>query len=173
MGKSKHQHKFAQIMAEQVRACSIKENQASALDQAVIEVTTSETWATFVYTIGKLADSGLKAVLFPYIAALPGMPVVPANKVVLKLNFNQKLNTVSLHVQSPRDTVVFKNFDKKTYGYQVDACDHIITSDCSKEFNYAVLAKEINGQKHITVFHMKSKISVIPSVSSYKLQVDD
>merc|ERR1712025_373440 len=207
--KSKHQHKFAQIMAEQVRACSIKENQAFALDQAVIEVTTSETLPTFVYTFGKLADSGLKAVLFPYIAVLPGMPVVPANKVVFKLNFNQKLNTVSMHVQSPRDTVVFKNirlpveakhifpliakkspieqsyeaitgsplfgkcilgqgfvqtFDKKTYGYQVDACDHIITSDCSKEFNHAVLAKEINGQKHITVFHMKSKISLIPSV---------
>merc|ERR1719347_1239883 len=215
--KSKHQHKFAQIMAEQVKACSIKEDQASALDQAVIEVTTSETLPTFVYTIGKLADSGLKAVLLPYIAALPGMPVVPANKVVLKLNFNQKLNTVSMHVQSPRDTVVFKNirlpveakyifpliakkcpieqsyeaitgsplfgkcilgqgfvhtFDKKAYGYQVDTCDHIITSDCSKEFKNAVLAKEINGQKHITVFHMKSKISLIPSVSSYKLEVD-
>merc|ERR1711862_1039362 len=63
--KSKHQHKFAQIMAERVRACSIKEDQASALDQAVIEVTTSETLPTFVYTIGKLADSGLKAVLSP------------------------------------------------------------------------------------------------------------
>merc|ERR1712025_600804 len=76
--KSKHQHKFAQIMAEQVRACSIKENQAFALDQAVIEVTTSETLPTFVYTLGKLVDSGLKAVLSPYIAALPAMPVVPA-----------------------------------------------------------------------------------------------
>merc|ERR1711862_102732 len=63
----------------------------------------------FVYTAGKLADSGLKAGLFPYIAALPGMPVVAANKVVLKLHFNQKLNTVSMHVQSPMDTVVFKN----------------------------------------------------------------
>merc|ERR1719347_1513627 len=193
--KSKLQQEYDQIMAEQVRACSIKEDQASALDQAIIEVTTSETLPTFVYTAGKLVDSGLKAVLSPYIAALPAMPVVPANKLVLKLNFNQKLNTVSVHVQSPIDTDVFKNirlpvevksifpliakkspieqsyeaitrsplfakcvlgqrfvqtFDKKTYGYQVDSCDHIITSDCSKEFNHAVLAKEINGQKHIT-----------------------
>merc|ERR1712002_69559 len=215
--KSKLQQEYAQIMAEQVRACSIKEDQAFAFDQAVIEITTSETLPTFVYTFGKLADSGLKAVLFPYIAALPGMPVVAANKVVLKLHFNQKLNTVSMHVQSPMDTVVFKNirlpvevknifplsakknpmeqsyeaitgsplfgkcilgqgfvqtFDKKTYSYQVDSCDHIITSDCSKEFNHAVLTKEINGQKHITVFYKKSKISLIPSVSSYKLEVD-
>merc|ERR1711862_297082 len=66
-----------------------------------------------------------------------------------------------------------QTFDKKTYGYQVDSCDHIITSDCSKEFNNAVLAKEINGQKHITVFYKKSKISLIPSASSYKLEVDD
>jgi len=215
--KSILQQKFAQIMDEQVRACSIKEDQAFAFDQAVIEVTTSDTLPTFVYTFGKLVDSGLKAVLLPYIAALPGMPVVPANKVVLKLNFNQKLNTVSMHVQSPMDTVVFKNirlpvevknifpliakkspieqsyeaitgsplfgkcmlgqgfvqtFDKKTYGYQLDTCDHIITSDCSKEFNHAVLAKEINGQKHITVYYMMSKISLIQSLSSYKLEVD-
>merc|ERR1719312_693496 len=107
--KSKLQQEYAQIMAEQVKACSIKEDQAFALDQAVIEITTSETLPTFVYIFGKLADSGLKAVLFPYIAALPGMPVVAANKVVLKLHFNQKLNTVSMHVQSPMDTVVFKN----------------------------------------------------------------
>merc|ERR1719312_2037367 len=107
--KSKFQQEYDQIMAEQVRACSIKEDQASAFDQAVIEVTTSETLPTFVYTAGKLVDSGLKAMLFPYIAALPGMPVVSANKLVLKLNFNQKLNTVSMHVQSPMDTVVFKN----------------------------------------------------------------
>merc|ERR1719435_7092 len=205
--KSILQQKFAQIMEEQ----------AFAFDQAVIEVTTSDTLPTFVYTFGKLVDSGLKVVLLPYIAALPGMPVVPANKVVLKLNFNQKLNTVSMHVQSPMDTVVFKNirlpvevknifpliakkspieqsyeaitgsplfgkcmlgqgfvqtFDKKTYGYQLDTCDHIITSDCSKEFNHAVLAKEINGQKHITVYYMMSKISLIQSLSSYKLEVD-
>merc|ERR1719193_2935326 len=211
------QQKFAQIMDEQVRACSIKEDQAFAFDQAVIEVTTSDILPTFVYTFGKLVDSGLKAVLFPYIAALPGMPVVPANKVVLKLNFNQKLNTVSMHVQSPMDTVVFKNirlpaevknifpliakkspieqsyeaitgsplfgkcilgqgfvqtFDKKTYGYELDTCDHIITSDCSKEFKHAVLAKEINGEKHITVYYMMSKIYLIQSMSSYKLEID-
>merc|ERR1719233_2314036 len=57
----------------------------------LIEVTTSETLPTFVYSFGKIVDSGLKAMLLPYIAALPGWPVVPANKVVLKLNFNQKL----------------------------------------------------------------------------------
>merc|ERR1711887_397030 len=215
--KSILQQKFAQIIDEQVRACSIKEDQVFALDQSIIEVTTSETLPTFVYTFGKLVDSGLKAVLFPYIAAVPGMPIVPANRVVLKLNINQKLNIASLHVQSPIDSVVFKNirlpvevknifsliakkspieqsyeaitgsplfgkcilgqgfvqtFDKKTYAYQVDTCDHIITSDCSKEFNHAVLAKEINGQKHITVFYVMSKISLIPSLSSYKLEVD-
>merc|ERR1711909_135816 len=107
--KQKQYSKIAQIMDEQVRACSIKEDQAFALDQSIIEVTTSETLPTFVYTFGKLVDSGLKAVLFPYIAAVPGMPIVPANRVVLKLNINQKLNIASLHVQSPTDSVVFKN----------------------------------------------------------------
>merc|ERR1711970_775048 len=206
--KSKMQQKFSHITAEQVKACAINNDQKFAFDQAVIEMTTSETLPTFVYTFGKIVDSGLKAMLLPYIAALPGKSVVPANKVVLKLNFNQKLNTLSMNVQSPIETVVFRNifpmmakkspieqsyeaitgsslfgkcivgkgfvqtFDKMTYGYQLDTCDHIITSDCSKEFNHAVIAKEINGQKHITVFYMKSKISLIPSYSSYKLEVD-
>merc|ERR1711887_5607 len=215
--KSKMQQRFSHITAEQVKACTINNDQKFAFDHAVIEMTTSETLPTFVYSFGKIVDSGLKALLLPYIAALPGKSVVPANKVVLKLNFNQKLNTLSMNVQSPIDTVVFRNirlpvelknifpmmakkspmeqsyeaitgsslfgkcivgqgfvqtFDKMTYGYQLDTCDHIITSDCSKEFNHAVIAKEIDGQKHVTVFYLKSKISLIPSWPSYKLEVD-
>ena len=65
-----------------------------------------------------------------------------------------------------------QTFDKKTYGYQVDQCEHIITSDCSKEYNHAVIAKEVDGLKHITVYHKMSKLSLIPSYSSYKLEVD-
>merc|ERR1712025_604221 len=209
--------KYALISAKKVDVCNMKENQAFVFDQAIIEVTTSETLPTFVYTFGRLTNAGLKVLLYPYQVALPGLPVVPTNKIQVKLNFHQKLNAVTMHMETPMDTVVYKNvrlpvvlekivplvakkspmeqsyealtgsplygqclvgqgfvqtFDKKTYGYQVDTCDHIITSDCSKEFNNAVLAKEINGQKHITVFYKKSKISLIPSASSYKLEID-
>merc|ERR1711936_1486438 len=35
------------------------------------------------------------------------------------------------------------SFDKKTYSYQIDECDHLITSDCSKDQEHAILAKEV------------------------------
>merc|ERR1711955_34723 len=89
------------------------------------------------------------------------------------LNFDQRLNTITLKVHSPQDNVVFRNiripaslqnvlplvagqnpveqtykalygkafypkcvvgqgyvqtFDKKTYSYQVDECDHLMTA---------------------------------------------
>merc|ERR1719322_2196901 len=36
-----------------------------------------------------------------------------------------------------------QTFDKKSYSYHVDECDHVISSDCSKGLTHAVLAKEI------------------------------
>jgi len=214
---SKLHQKYALISAKRVDVCNMKENQAFVFDQAIIEVTTSETLPTFVYTFGRLTHAGLKVLLYPYQVALPGLPVVPTNKIQVKLNFNQKLNAVTMHMETPMDTVVYKNvrlpvlvekivpliakkspmeqsyealtgsplygkclvgqgfvqtYDKKTYGYQLDTCDHIITSDCSKEYSHAVIAKEITGQKHISVYYKKSKFSLIPSLATYKLEVD-
>jgi len=213
--KIKLQEKLGQISGEKLKACALKKVQSDALDQSVIEITTSDVLPTYVYTYGRLVNSGLKAMLFEYISGLPSY--IQSNKVQVKLNFNQKLNTVTMYVQTPMDTMVYKNirlpvqvqnllplvssmnpvehsykaltgsplygkcvlgqgfvqtFDQKTYGYQVDQCDHILASDCSKEYDHAVLAKEVNGLKHITIYHKMTKISLTPSYSSYKLEVD-
>merc|ERR1712083_665369 len=56
-----------------------------------------------------------------------------------------------------------QTFDKKTYSYQVDECDHVLVSDCSKNSQNAVLAKEVNGQKHVTIYEGRTKIEVRPS----------
>merc|ERR1712142_385241 len=77
---------FALISAKRVDVCNMKENQAFDFDQAIIEVTTSETLPTFVYTFGRLTHAGLKVLLYPYQVALPGLPVVPTNKIQVKLN---------------------------------------------------------------------------------------
>merc|ERR1711910_276194 len=71
------------------------------------------------------------------------------------------------------------SFDKKTYSYQIDECDHLITSDCSKDQEHAILAKEVNGHKHITIFESKTKITLRPAqayhnfVENWSLEVDD
>jgi len=71
-----------------------------------------------------------------------------------------------------------QTFDKKTYGYQVDQCEHLVTSDCSKEYHHAVTAKEVDGWKHITVYHGLTKIELKPSNSysssgaTFKLEIN-
>merc|ERR1712145_27604 len=71
-----------------------------------------------------------------------------------------------------------QTFDKKSYSYNVDECDHMITSDCSKDLSHAVLAKEVNGMKHVPLFHEQSKIELRPAqaysnyVDEYKLTVN-
>merc|ERR1712112_122368 len=144
-----------------------------------------------VYQWAKTLSTATKAVLFQYLNEVTE-PSIQQNKVHVRLNFDQRLNTITLKVQSPQDTVVFRNirvpasmqnvfplvagqnpiehtykalygkayypkcvvgqgyvqtFDKKTYSYQVDECDHLITSDCSQNHQHAVLAKEVNGQQ--------------------------
>merc|ERR1711971_729531 len=65
-----------------------------------------------------------------------------------------------------------QSYDKKSYSYQIDECDHLITSDCSKDFTHAILAKEVNGHKHVTIFEGKTKIEVSPA-QSYQTYVED
>jgi len=58
-------------------------------------------------------------------------------------------------------------FDKMTYRYNLDDCNHLITSDCSKSSN-AVLAKEKDNVKHITLFHEDTKIVLSEPLSRYQ-----
>merc|ERR1711881_470676 len=46
-----------------------------------------------------------------------------------------------------------QTFDKKTYSYQIDECDHLTASDCSGDNDHAVmvLTKEVNGMKQFTI----------------------
>jgi hypothetical protein len=55
-----------------------------------------------------------------------------------------------------------QTFDKKTYSYQIDECDHLTASDCSGDNDHAVmvLTKEVNGMKHITILVGQNKIEV-------------
>merc|ERR1712025_669291 len=64
-----------------------------------------------------------------------------------------------------------QTFDKKTYSYQLDECDHLLSSDCSKNAQNAVLSKEVNGQKHVTIFEGRTKIEIQPS-EAYAGQVE-
>merc|ERR1712029_466030 len=178
--------------------------QSRALDQTDITITTSQTLPQPVYKWARMLNTAAKAILYQYLAEV-SEPSQQQNQINVRLNFDPRIKTVNVQVQSPRDNVVFRNirlpqtlqnalpliagqnpaettfkaiwgkpyyakctigqgyvqtFDKKSYSYHVDECDHVISSDCSKGLSHAVLAKEINGVKHVTLFHEQSKIEL-------------
>merc|ERR1712168_717901 len=73
-----------------------------------------------------------------------------------------------------------QTFDQKTYSYQLDECDHVVASDCTGDSDHSVmvLAKEVNGMKHITILSGQTKIQLSPAqaysnnVEEYQLSVN-
>jgi len=215
LSKKSLQKKYAKIVDQQLQVCETKNDQKHALDETVIDITTSDVLPDFVKEYGRLVNSGLKIFLFEYIAQLPVYK--QSKKIQVKLNFNQKLNTMTMLVQSPVDVMLYKNirlpmylhgvlpliatknpleqsykalsssalhgkcilgqgyiqtFDKKTYSYQVDNCQHVLSADCSKKHSHSILVREVSGQKQVVIYHGLSKISFTPSYSTYTLEVD-
>jgi len=214
--KKTHLEKKHSISAlKKFESCEKKMDQSSALDQTDITITYSQTLPTEVYTHFKTLNSLVKVGLFPYVYQVSEPS--QTSQTLVHLKFDQKTNTISVELQSPLDTVYFKNvrlptemkeivplvarkspveqtykaltgtsllakcvlgqgyvqsYDKKSYSYQIDECDHLITSDCSKDFTHAILAKEVNGHKHVTIFEGKTKIEVSPA-QSYQTYVED
>merc|ERR1711989_41163 len=208
--------KHAESVEMKLKYCSKKSLQSKAIDQAQFTITTSQELPSPIYQWVKTLNTATKAVLFQYLNEVTE-PTIQQNKVQVRLNFDQRLNTITLKVQSPQDNVVFRNiripasmqnvlplvagqnpiehtykalygkayypkcvvgqgyvqtFDKKTYSYQVDECDHLITSDCSQNHQHAVLAKEVNGLKHVTIYQGQAQIELRPA-QAYSNQVDN
>merc|ERR1712135_156924 len=222
LGQNQLQHKWNlhfendESVEMKLKYCSKKSLQSRAIDQTQITITTSQELPSPVYQWAKTLNTATKAVLFQYLNEVTE-PTIQQNKVQVRLNFDQRLNTITLKVQSPQDNVVFRNirvpasmqnvlplvagqnpiehtykalygkayypkcvvgqgyvqtFDKKTYSYQVDECDHLITSDCSQNHQHAVLAKEVNGLKHVTIYQGQAQIELRPA-QAYSNQVDN
>merc|ERR1719290_198670 len=194
--------------------CSKKVEQSKSLDYTEFDVTYSPQLPRQVYTWAKRTNMGLKAALYQYISYIG--EETNQNKITVKLNINQQVNSLTMTVASPEDTTRYTNirlpyqlngmipfvagknpaeqgykaltgqslmsqcvvgegyvqtFDQKTYSYQLDECDHVVASDCSGDSDHAVmvLAKEVNGMKHITILSGQTKIQLSPaqSYSSY------
>merc|ERR1712098_924130 len=192
-------------------------------DYTEFDVTYSPQLPRQVYTWAKRTNMGLKAALYQYISYIG--EETNQNKITVKLNINQQLNSLSMTVASPEDTTRYRSirlpyqlagmipfvagknpaeqgykaltgeswmsqcvvgegyvqtFDQKTYSYQIDECDHVVASDCSGDSDHSVmvLAKEVNGMKHITILSGQTKIQLSPaqaysnSVEQYQLSVN-
>merc|ERR1711931_34542 len=191
---------------QKLKYCSKKVEQSKSLDYTEFDVTYSSQLPREVYRWAKRTNMGVKAALYQYISYIG--EDANQNKITVKLNINQQLNSLSMTVASPEDTTRYTNirlpyqltgmiplvagknpaeqgykaltgqslmsqcvvgegyvqtFDQKTFSYQLDECDHVVASDCSGDSDHSVMAKEVNGMKHITILSGQTKIQLSPA----------
>jgi len=83
-----------------------------------------------------------------------GIDVHPTAEAVLP--FNPRLTAFRAIYGGPGLCLVDRNsvttYDGLTYNASVAGCDKIITKDCSGRYNMAVLAREENGKKIVTIY---------------------
>merc|ERR1712098_467502 len=98
----------AVAVEKKLKYCSKKSIQSRAVDQTQFTITTSQGLPRPVIQLAKTLNTAAKAVLFQYLNEVTE-PTIQQNKVQVRLNFDQRLNTITLKVQSPQDNVVFRN----------------------------------------------------------------
>merc|ERR1719374_538083 len=67
---------------------------------------------------------------------------------------------------------VVKSFSNKTYTYQLDDCYHVISADSGRQMTHSVLAKEVQGKKHVKVYVLGSKVELKARQQGIEIEVD-
>merc|ERR1719342_1607877 len=167
----------AVAVEKKLKYCSKKSIQSRAVDQTQLTITTSQVLPRPVIQLAKTLNTAAKAVLFQYLNEVTE-PTTQQNVLPLVAGQNPVEQTYkALYGKAfyPKCVVgqgYVQTFDKKTYSYQVDECDHVITADCSQNRNHAVLAKEVNGLKHVTIYQGQAQIELRPA-QAYSNRVDN
>merc|ERR1712227_48405 len=185
--KSQEEEKHAKVAAEKLKYCSKKKEQSRTLDYTQFDISYSSQMPEYVYSAAKTANIGLKAVLYQYISyikeqssqyrniRLPSQlnGVVPFVAGMNPAEQSYKaLTGETMLAQCVLGEGYIQTFDKNTYSYQIDECDHLVTSDCSGQNHHAVMAKEVNGMKHVTILSGQTKIYLSPA-QAYSNQVEE
>merc|ERR1719309_854446 len=105
--KAQLEQQYSKVAIQRDHVCSSKKHQSVALDQVVVVITTSDELPEIVSTYGYMINSGLKALLLPYMSRIPAHQ--SQQKILVKANFNQKVNTVTVKVESPTESVIYEN----------------------------------------------------------------
>merc|ERR1711990_1322310 len=193
---------MGKVALEKLKSCSKKIEQSRTVDYTEFDISYSQELPHQVYSLAKTANTGLKAALFQYVSSVsspkPGQELIkvesPEDQTeyknirlpsqlqgVLPLVAGQNpveqsykaLTGESLLSKCVVGQGYIQTFDKKTYSYQIDECDHVTASDCSGDNDHAVmvLTKEVNGMKYITILAGQTKIQLGPA-QAYINQVE-
>merc|ERR1711973_1012632 len=87
---------------QKLKYYSKKVEQSKSLDYTQFDVTYSSQLPREVYTWAKRTNMGMKAALYQYISYIG--EETNQNKITVKLNINQELNSLTMTVASPEDT---------------------------------------------------------------------
>merc|ERR1712098_540104 len=106
--KSGLEKKHSECVEKKLKYCTKKLEQSRALDQTDITITTSQTLPKSIYNWARTLDTAAKAVLYQYLTEV-SEPSQQQNRINVRLNFDPKIKTVNVQVQSPRENAVFRN----------------------------------------------------------------
>merc|ERR1711936_402966 len=99
------QHSEAAL--QKLRYCGKWVDQSKTLDYTWFDITYSSQLPHYVYSWAKKANIGMKAALYQYLSSISGQ--TNQNKITVKLNFNEQLNSLTMTVTSPEDTTRYRN----------------------------------------------------------------
>merc|ERR1712135_55726 len=106
--RSSLEQEHSKCVEKKLKYCTKMLEQSRALDQTDITITTSQTLPKPVYKWARMMNTAAKAILYQYLAEV-SEPSQQQNRINVRLNFDPRIKTVNVQVQSPRDNVVFRN----------------------------------------------------------------
>merc|ERR1711988_1113765 len=139
--------------------CSKKVEQSKSLDYTEFDVTYSSQLPRQVYTWAKRTNMGLKAALYQYISYIG--EETNQNKITVKLNINQQLNSLTMTVASPEDTTRYRNI---RLPYQLAGMIPLVAGKNPAEQGYKALTGEswmsqcVVGEGYVQTFDQSSKL---------------
>merc|ERR550519_2603839 len=182
--KKKVEKKHAKIALEKLKSCSKKTEQSRTVDSTEFDISYSQelpqqvkvqlNFNQEVNTVSLRVESPEDRTEYRDIrlpSQLQGvLPLVagqnPAEQTYKALTGESYLSKCVV------GQGYIQTFDRRTYSYQIDECDHVAASDCSGDNDHAVMTKEVNGMKHITILAGQNKIEVSPA-QAYTNQVEE
>merc|ERR1712042_296709 len=163
------EEKHAKVAAEKLKYCSKKKEQTSQ-NRINVKLNFNEEQNSLTMTVATPEDTvQYRNIRLP--SQLNGVVPFVAGMNPAEQSY-KALTGEAMMAQCVLGEGYIQTFDKNTYSYQIDECDHLVTSDCSGQNHHAVMAKEVNGMKHVTILSGQTKIYLSPA-KAYSNQVEE
>merc|ERR1712200_362108 len=152
------QKEHQQTVEKKIAHCQQAIQKMSTLDQVQFSVDYTPI-PQYAQQYVKTIDTAVKAYLLPYVAGYERSSS-QQNQFEVDLRFNSQLETVDMILREEDRTTKYSNI-------------HVPAADCSKQTTHAVLAKLVNGKKHVQIFTHGSKVTLKPAGGKeYEINVD-